>query len=326
MSTLWNTSLLLPVATKKSTDQLTDQLTSGDRGYLNIHLKDEERKKGVGYLGRPLDTVYEVLAIVLTPETGSEPEIRVMELRADASNSRSYIIPAKYFNKWNDVSEPLTRDNADEHCNDQRHTEYWSEDHTWIPAEKFDIIEYTNPNPVKGWWCPNEEISEQELSVLKLKVDSDETRAFFIAREEKKKDDADAYRLYKKNRGWDDLDDDECEFYENRDDEDPDCEYYSNHPWYEWHGEDACGEGKFIRVSKKKRKLNSNEGKSVKKRKEEEAPQYYSPDDPNFDPELYLTGEYPPGITGGIGMRIPCIKAPKGYKNKKGMKQLTRWW
>ena len=106
-------------------------------------------------------------------------------------SNRSYIIPAKYFIKIsNDVSEPLTRDNADEHCNDQRHTEYWSEDHTWIPAEKFDIIEYTNPNPVKGWWCPNEEISEQELSVLKLKVDSDETRAFFIAREEKKKDEA----------------------------------------------------------------------------------------------------------------------------------------
>ena len=242
--------------------------------------------------------------------------------------------PTKYFNKIsNDVSEPLTRDNADEHCNDQRHTEYWSEDHTWIPAEKFDIIQYTNPNPVQGWWCPNEELSEQELSVLKLNLDSDKTRAFFIAREEKKKDDA--YRMYKENGGWvrgifgQGADDDECEeIYENREIDDPDCEYYSNHPWYEWQGGDACGKGKFIRVSKKKRKLNSDNGKSVKKRKEEEeAPQYYSPNDPNFDPELHLTGEYPPGMdeftgTGTIGMRIPWIKAPKGYKNPKGMKQL----
>lgn len=179
--------------------------------------------------------------------------------------------------KSNDVSEPLKRDNlgrpdpdADEHCNDQRHTEYWSVDHTWIPAEKFDIIQYTNPNPVQGWWCPDEELSYETRAVLKLNLDSDKTRAFFIAREEKKKARR-LFRLYKENGGFviPKLDADECEEnFENRDDEDPDCEFYSNHPLCEWPYGAACGEGKFIqihsnlnefiRVSIKKRKLNSD--------------------------------------------------------------------
>lgn len=121
------------------------------------------------------------------------------------------------------------------------------------------------------------------------------------------------------------LDKEECqEYFEDRDREDPDCPYYTNHSWYDWFGEDACGHGKWKMANYKHLKVDS---KSVKTN-QDKGPQYYSPNDPKFDPDLFLTGEYPRvggidmGGIEGLGMHIPWIKAPKGYKNTSGMKQL----
>ena len=107
---------------------------------------------------------------------------------------------------------------------------------------------------------------------------------------------------------------------------DPDCPYYTNHSWYDWFGGDACGHGKWKMVINKHLKVDS---KSVKTN-QDKGPQYYSLHlyDPKFDPDLFLTGEYPRvggidmGGIEGLGMHIPWIKAPKGYKNTSGMKQL----
>mgnify|MGYP006086783701 CR=1 FL=1 len=73
-----------------------NHLESGDIGYLNINLTPEEKNKGIGYLGLPIDTPYKVVSVLAT-ETDSEPEIRVVENGTHVSMFK--IIPTRYFNK-----------------------------------------------------------------------------------------------------------------------------------------------------------------------------------------------------------------------------------
>ena len=91
-------------------------------------------------------------------------------IQSGSSKSTDLIADQKILN---DVSQPLV--DADEHRNTELSN--WSEDHTWISAEKFDIIRYDPPiyeNPVEGWWCPNEDLTKQDL--LNLNLDSAKKR------------------------------------------------------------------------------------------------------------------------------------------------------
>ena len=67
-----------------------DPLQKGVRGLLNILLTKKEKENDKGYLGYPLDTMYEVVNIE------SQGEVRVKRVSDDVE--RDYVIPREYFN------------------------------------------------------------------------------------------------------------------------------------------------------------------------------------------------------------------------------------
>ena len=69
---------------------MTEAITVGDYGFLNIFLTDKEKKMNVGYLGRPKSTVYRVHALM------DEDDLWVVEL--GTMNFKQ--IPKRYFNKF----------------------------------------------------------------------------------------------------------------------------------------------------------------------------------------------------------------------------------
>lgn len=68
---------------------MTEAITEGDYGLLNILLTDEEQQLNVGYLGRPKSTVYKVTKVI------NEEEVWVKEIGKDDCRR----IPKRYFNK-----------------------------------------------------------------------------------------------------------------------------------------------------------------------------------------------------------------------------------
>lgn len=78
-------------------DKPDDLLEKGDRGLLNVHLTEEEKENGKGYLGHSLDTVYEVA------DVESQGHVRVKRVSEDAE--RDHVIPREFFNKIESVSD-----------------------------------------------------------------------------------------------------------------------------------------------------------------------------------------------------------------------------
>ena len=68
---------------------MTEAITEGDYGLLNILPTDEEQQLNVGYLGRPKSTVYKVTEVI------NEEEVWVKEIGKDDCRR----IPKRYFNK-----------------------------------------------------------------------------------------------------------------------------------------------------------------------------------------------------------------------------------
>ena len=67
---------------------MSEAITEGDYGLLDILLQQEEKQLDNGYLGRPISTVYKVTKV-------DEEELWVKEIGKD----RIYQIPKRYFNK-----------------------------------------------------------------------------------------------------------------------------------------------------------------------------------------------------------------------------------
>lgn len=275
-------------------DQISDlgPIKKGDRGYLNTRLTKGEKKKATGYLGMPPFQPY----MVVDCRPYSPPLISGKScIRKKETTLR--VVLSEDYQKYMDSHPAIAR------------VRHWD-----IEAKYFNKIP---------------QLTRSVGTKLRLKGDSP------ISTSNRKKE----FEQFCKNKNYplkfkkefghfcknnSFFTMEECEeYWEERDREDPDCPYYANHAWYDWFGRDACGEGKW-RITNLK--IDSGSVKT----KEDEAVQFYSPNDPNFDPDLFLTGEYPRvggidmGGIEGLGRRIPWIKAPKGYKNTSGMKQLNK--